>query len=87
MELKGLFNVSLSSVSLDRIQDLTIYIKGILPSLFRFGDLHIQTAGGFREFIFQQVGEPEILKQVIIEAHRDYQRELERSKNLEEKLN
>lgn len=70
-ELHGLFNRSISSVPNERIQDITIHVKGILPTILRFGDLHIQTAGEFREFIFRQIPDPYKTKETIFKALRD----------------
>jgi len=72
IELAGLFNLTYSSVFHDKIQDITVTIKGFLPAIFHFGDIQIETAGEFRQFIFQQIPDPEIVKQVILEAQRDY---------------
>jgi len=77
-ELKGLFNLTYSSVFHDKIQDITVSIKGFLPAIFRFGNIQIQTAGEFREFIFRQVSDPEIVKQAILEAQRDYLRQMKK---------
>ncbi len=74
VKLVGFFNVQYSSIELDKIQDITIRIKGLLPFLLRFGDLRIQTASEKGEFVFDQVGDPEIVKQVIYEAKIDYQK-------------
>jgi hypothetical protein len=72
--LIGLFNVQYSSVELDKIQDMTTSIKGILPSLYHFGNLRIQTAAEKGEFILDQIEDPELVKQVIFEAKIDYQK-------------
>ena len=72
VELLGLFNLTYSSVFHDKIQDITVSIKGFLPAVFRFGDIQIETAGEFRQFIFRQIPDPEIVKQVIFEAQKDY---------------
>jgi uncharacterized membrane protein YdbT with pleckstrin-like domain len=68
------FNVQYSSVELDKIQDMRVSIKGFLPSFFRFGDLKIETAAEKGEFILDQIGDPELVKQVIFEAKFDYQK-------------
>lgn len=78
VKLAGLFNLSYASVYHDRIQDIVVSIKGILPSVFHFGNLQIQTAGEVGQFIFDQIPEPEIVKQVIFEAQKDYLRELKK---------
>lgn len=77
-ELRGLFSRIFSSVPHDRIQDITVDIHGILPTIFRFGDLHIQTAGGFRDFAFRQIPDPYKAKEIIFKAQKEF---LEKSKN------
>jgi len=71
----GLFNVQYSSIELDKIQDMRAQIKGFLQSFYHFGNLTIQTAAEKGEFILDQIGDPEIVKQIIFEAKIDYQRE------------
>lgn len=78
-ELRALFSRILSSVSHDKIQDITIDIHGISPTILRFGDLKIQTAGGFREFVFKDIPEPFKTKQVIFQAQKELLKE--RNKN------
>jgi hypothetical protein len=53
-----------------------------LPTIFHFGNLHIQTAGEFREFVMRQISDPEIVKQVIFEAQRDYLKQLKKDELL-----
>lgn len=70
-ELRALFSRIFSTVSHDKIQDITVDIHGIFPTILRFGDLKIQTAGGFREFIFQDIPEPYKAKDIILRAQRE----------------
>ena len=67
------FNIKYSSIELSKIQDMTVSIEGVFPSLFRFGNLKIETAGEKGEFILNQIENPEIVKQIIFEAKIDYQ--------------
>jgi hypothetical protein len=69
------FNVQSSSFELDKIQDMTVKIKGILASFFHFGDLRIQTAAEKGEFVLDQVEDPELIKQMIFEAKFDFQKQ------------
>ena len=78
IELRGLFSRIISSVPHDRIQDITIDVHGILPTILHFGDLHIQTAGEFREFIFRQIPDPNKTKEVIFEARREFRKALKK---------
>jgi len=71
-ELRGLFSRVLSDVNHDRIQDITVDVKGFLPTIFHFGDLHIQTAGEFREFVFRQIPDPYETKDIIFKAQREF---------------
>jgi len=74
VKLIGLFNVEYSSIELEKIQDIKISIVGPLPSFFRFGNLEIETAGVKGEFVLDQIGDPELVKQIIFEAKLDYQK-------------
>jgi uncharacterized membrane protein YdbT with pleckstrin-like domain len=71
-ELKALFNRFLSSVPHHRVQDITVSVQGILPTFFRYGDLQIQTAGKFHEFIFKQIPEPYETKEIIFKSQKRY---------------
>ena len=71
-ELKGLFNRVFSTVQHDRIQDITVDVRGIFPTFFRYGDLHIQTAGAFRKFVFQDIPEPSQTKDIIFQAQGEF---------------
>ena len=65
-ELRGLFSRFYSSVSHNKIQDITVDIHGFLPTIFKYGDLKIQTAGAFKEFIFRQIPDPYKTKDVLL---------------------
>ncbi len=71
-ELKSLFNRLLSTVPHARIQDITVNVSGIMPTVLKYGDLQIQTAGKFHEFIFRQVPDPYKTKEVIFRAQKEY---------------
>ena len=64
--------MKISSLTLDKIQDITVSIKGLFPAIFHFGDITIQTAGERGQFTFYQIPDPDIVKQVIFEAQTDY---------------
>jgi len=70
-ELKGLFSRVLASINHDKIQDISVEIQGILPTFFNFGDLHIQTAGEFREFVFKEIPDPKKTKEIIFQAQKE----------------
>lgn len=71
-ELRALFNRVLSSVPHTKIQDITVNVNGIIPTILKYGDLQIQTAGQFHEFIFKQIPEPYKTKEMIFKTQREY---------------
>ena len=54
----GLFARTMAELELQRIQDVTSDVKGILPSILGYGNVHIQTAGEKERFIFEQIPKP-----------------------------
>lgn len=75
-ELRGIFSRVLASINHDQIQDITVEIQGILPIIFNFGDLHIQTAGEFREFVFREIPDPRKTKEAIFQAQREFLKQM-----------
>ncbi len=71
-EIKALFNRTFSSVSHDKIQDVTVTVSGILPTFLRYGDLQIQTAGKFQEFVCKQIPEPYKTKEILFKSQKEY---------------
>lgn len=63
----GLFKREVSECRLDRIQDVTTRVEGLMPTIFDFGDVHIQTAGKEKEFVFRQVPDPYGVKDLILD--------------------
>jgi hypothetical protein len=66
VEQKGLFHRETSTFRLERVQDVTVEIKGIIAELLNFGDMHVQTAGESREFIIRGVARPRHLRAVML---------------------
>lgn len=69
IEQKGLFSRELSTFRLDRIQDVTAEVDGIIQTFFDYGTIHIQTAGEDREFIMKGVPAPFKIKETISKHH------------------
>jgi len=69
IEQRGLFSREVSTFRLDRIQDITVDIHGIIPTLLGFGDIHVQTAGDDREFIGKGMPHPSKLRDKILKEH------------------
>ncbi len=69
IEQKALFSREIASLRLDKIQDITIDINGIIATFLSFGNMRIQTAGEQEEFLIRFIQNPEALKNVILKEH------------------
>jgi uncharacterized membrane protein YdbT with pleckstrin-like domain len=66
----GFFGRKVSQLSLLRVQDVTSNIKGILPTLFAYGDVLVETAGERSEtFLLESVANPQEFSAKILELH------------------
>jgi len=72
IELHGLFSRTVSSVTLMHIQDVTVEVHGILGTLFKYGEVKIQSAGTEGEFTFRQVPEPYQIKNLIVKTRGEF---------------
>ncbi len=73
-ELHGLFNRYVSSIYHHRIQDVSVDVKGVLSTYLNCGNMQVQTAGKFREFLFRSIPEPYKTKDVLMRAQREFLR-------------
>lgn len=64
-----LFSRQVSEIPLARVQDVTIEVHGILETLFKFGNIRIQTAGE-REFTIASIPHLYELKDAILSQAR-----------------
>ncbi len=72
IEQKGLFNRTTSELRLSKVQDVTSEIKGLLPTLFKYGRVQVQTASESEKFIFREVPNPDQVARQILELHEHY---------------
>lgn len=62
----GFFNRTVSELYISRIQDISVNTAGVIPTVLKFGDLYIQTAGTEERFKFLQIPKPEEVKDKIM---------------------
>jgi uncharacterized membrane protein YdbT with pleckstrin-like domain len=72
VEQKGMFYREISSLTLDKIQDLTIDIEGFLPTMLKFGKILVETAGEHKNFAFPNAKNPEAIKIAINSIQKDF---------------
>lgn len=66
VEQKGFFRREVTSFRYEQIQDITVETRGLIETLFKFGTLHIQTAGHNREIIIRDAHYPEEARTLIL---------------------
>ena len=71
IEQKGLFSREISTFRLDRMQDITTEVNGLVATLLGFGNIQIQTAGESREFIAKGIPAPSNVRQRILSVYND----------------
>lgn len=70
IEQKGLFHRNVSAFRLDRIQDITVEVEGVIATLLKFGDVRIHTAGEHKDIIIKTAANPIEVKNTVMEAQR-----------------
>ena len=66
IDQKGLFHREISTLRMEKVQDVTFETNGIVATVFGFGDVHVQTAGESEGFVIRGVAEPERIKNLIV---------------------
>lgn len=77
IEQRGMFNRSISVFLLSRIQDVTVETEGLIATLFKFGTVHVHTAGEHHagspadsgELVIEDADNPIMIKNIIMDAH------------------
>lgn len=68
-EQHGFFNRTLSEMHSSKIQDISVEVKGFIPSLLNYGNVKVQTAGAELKFIFKKVPDPAGLKSLLSKVY------------------
>lgn len=71
-EQHGFFNRVVSEFHLSRVQDVTVKIGGLIPTMLNYGDVIIQTAGAEQLFHFKQIPDPYVVKDIVMKLHHQY---------------
>ena len=66
IEQRGMFNRDEASILYEHIQDVVVETKGFWATVFDIGDVHIQTAGTEKEVVFENMGYPYKVRDLII---------------------
>lgn len=66
-----LFSRKLSTLELESVEDITVKFDGPIETLLNFGSLTVQTAGAQREFLADDIKDPEFVKLEIFRLIND----------------
>lgn len=69
IDQKGLFSREVIDLRYEKVQDATVEIRGIIPTLLNYGDIQIETAGTYRDIILKQAKNPADAKREILLHH------------------
>ena len=70
IEQKGFFNRVVSELDLKKIQDITSNVSGIIPTMFGYGNIQIQTAAEEKKFELKSIAHPVTARRKIIELYK-----------------
>ncbi|OIO07804.1 hypothetical protein CO115_04520 [Candidatus Falkowbacteria bacterium CG_4_9_14_3_um_filter_36_9] len=66
VQQNGFFSRIISEQKLDKIQDVTSEVHGMMATLFHFGNVQVQTAGAKQKFNFEDVPYPNNVRDLLI---------------------
>jgi len=70
IEQKTIFHREISNLRFDKIQDITVEVRGIIATFLKFGDLRVQTAAeNSRDFVMNNASRPDEMRKIIFQAH------------------
>ena len=72
IEQKSLFSRITSEFELSKIQEISVDVHGVLPTLIDYGNVRVRTASENPNFIFKQVGNPGKVKDQIMTQASKY---------------
>ncbi|MEY4440971.1 MAG: hypothetical protein RLY49_597 [Candidatus Parcubacteria bacterium] len=67
IEQVGLWHRQISTVQLQKVQDISSKTEGIIASILNYGELEIQSAGSLTNFIVRGVQKPDLVRQKMNE--------------------
>ena len=66
IEQEGFFARTISEQRLDRVQDVTSETQGFFPTILKYGNVYVQTAGAKERFFFHEIPNPDQVRDIII---------------------
>lgn len=67
IEQIGLWHREISTLQLQKIQDISSKTEGLIASILLYGDLEIQSAGSLTNFLVKRIQRPDLIRQKMNE--------------------
>lgn len=64
---RSLFHREVSEFAINKVQDVTVTVKGFMPTLMHFGDVDVKTASETTTLVFYSIPEPYKIQDLIIQ--------------------
>jgi uncharacterized membrane protein YdbT with pleckstrin-like domain len=88
VDQKGIFHREITSLRFDKIQDITVEVRGLLATFLNFGDIRVQTASeSSKDFYLRLAAHPERIRQIIFSHHNREAEKVQSVKVLPHELN
>lgn len=68
----SILNRRVTQLGVGNVEDVTVVQRGLLPRLFHYGSLQVETAGETNAPDFTYVPQPNEIAQIIVQAHETY---------------
>jgi len=71
VQQKQIFDREISNLPFDKIQDVTVDIHGLIPTMLNFGTVEVETASkeDDGDFVMRAVRDPDNVRRVIFDRH------------------
>lgn len=69
---RGVFQLKVSHLSHADIEDITAEQNGLMPTIFNYGTLHIETSGELKNFAFSYCPDPDRYARIVLEARQRF---------------
>lgn len=77
IQQKGIFHRQVSNLPFDKIQDISVEVRGLAATFLKYGDLRVQTASEYnQDFILKDAAHPEEARKIIFSIHNSEQNDL-----------
>lgn len=74
VDQSGLFGRKVTEIQIENVEEVTSTSHGVLPTLFNFGKVLVQTSSAMSEFVFENVAHPEQIKKLILDLYEQHRK-------------